>query len=185
MPSARALLLQRVLAYAAAGGIADKSLREIATGVGTSHRMLIYHFGSREGLLVAIVAEVEQQQRAVLASLTQTGATTPGEVMLRLWDQVSAPEVRPYVRLFFAAVGLAVQGVPGTGTLLDTLTDPWLDQGGATAAQLGLPDDPTALRLGVAASRGLLLDLLAGADPAEVTAAYHLLVELWQRSTER
>lgn len=181
----RDLLLDRVLAFAAGEGIADKSLREIAAGVGTSHRMLLYHFGSREGLLAAIVAAVEQQQRAVLATLAGAaepggGAGTAGDLMLRLWDQVSDPALRPYVRLFFAAVGLAVQGVPGTQVLLDTLTGPWLDEAGALARKLDLPVDPAGLRLGVATSRGLLLELLAGADPAEVTASYRLFVEIWQ-----
>jgi AcrR family transcriptional regulator len=171
MPPARDALLERVLEYAAAEGVADKSLREIATGVGTSHRMLLYHFGSREGLLVAIVAEVERQQRAVLENLNGSDE----EVMWNLWRQVSDPALRPYVRLFFATVGLAVQGVPGTRTLLDTLTDPWLDQGGERA-------DRTAVRLGVATTRGLLLDLLAGADPDEVDAAYRLFIELTRTS---
>ena len=167
MPSAKDALLERVLDYAAREGVADKSLREIAAGVGTSHRMLLYHFGSREGLLVAIVAEVERQQRAVMETLTGTDE----DRMWGLWRQVSDPALRPYVRLFFTTVGLAVQGVPGTRALLDTLTDPWLEQDG----------DRAALRLGVAATRGLLLDLLAGADPDEVDAAYRLLIELWGR----
>ena len=123
--------------------------------------MLLYHFGSREGLLVAIVAEVEGQQRAVMETLTGTDE----DRMCGLWRQVSDPALRPYVRLFFATVGLAVQGVPGTRALLDTLTDPWLQ----ASEQDG---DRAALRLGVAATRGLLLDLLAGADPEEVDAAY-------------
>jgi AcrR family transcriptional regulator len=177
MTAARDALLERVLAYAATEGVADKSLREIAAGVGTSHRMLLYHFGSREGLLVAIVAEVERQQRAVLEALSGSG----DDVMWGLWRQVSDPALRPYVRLFFATVGLAVQGVAGTRALLDTLTDPWLDQGGAAAERRGLAADPAALRLGVATTRGLLLDLLAGADPAEVDAAYRLFVDMWQR----
>lgn len=184
--ASRNLMLERVMAYAAAQGIADKSLREIAAGAGTSHRMLLYHFGSREGLLAAIVGAVEEQQRAVLASLTGPGgATTAAEVMLRLWEQVSEPRLRPFVRLFFAVVGLAVQGVPGTQALLDGLTDPWLDQGDAVAQRLGLRVDPVALRLGVAASRGLLLELLAGADPGEVNASYRLLTEMWQCWAER
>ena len=175
------LLLDRVLAYAATDGIADKSLREIAAGVGTSHRMLLYHFGSREGLLAAIVGAVEEQQRVLLASLTGTpAARTPGEVMVRLWHQVSDPALRPFVGLFFAVVGMAVQGIPGTRGLLANLTDPWLAQGAAVADQLGVPVDPAAVRLGVAASRGLLLDLLAGADPADVTASYQLLADMWQ-----
>jgi AcrR family transcriptional regulator len=178
---ARTLLLDRVLTYAAADGVADKSLREIAAGVGTSHRMLLYHFGSREGLLAAVVGAVEAQQRAVLSSLVAAGGPAGGaELMLRLWDQVSDPGVRPFVRLFFAAVGLAVQGVPGTQVLLDTLTEPWLQEAGEAGRRLGLAVDPAALRLGVAASRGLLLELLAGADPDEVTASYRLFVEMWQ-----
>jgi AcrR family transcriptional regulator len=174
-------LLDRVMAYAAEHGIADKSLREIASGVGTSHRMLLYHFGSREGLLAAIVASVEEQQRAVLAALGEGG--DPAAVMLGLWEQVSRPALRPFVRLFFATVGLAVQGVPGTRALLDNLTGPWLEQGGEVARRLGVPVDPAAVRLGVAVSRGLLLDLVAGADPADVDASYRLFIELWRRSS--
>jgi len=175
----RDALLDKVMAYAAEHGIADKSLREIATGVGTSHRMLLYHFGSREGLLAAIVGAVEERQRAVLAALSQDG--DPAEVMLRLWEQVSQPALRPYVRLFFATVGMAVQGVPGTQTLLDNLTTPWLEQGGEAARRLGVPADPAAIRLGVAVSRGLLLELLAGAAPADVDASYRLFVEMSRR----
>jgi len=175
----RDALLDKVMAYAAEHGLADKSLREIATGVGTSHRMLLYHFGSREGLLAAIVGAVEEQQRAVLEALSEEG--DPAEVMLRLWEQVSQPALRPYVRLFFATVGLAVQGVPGTQALLDNLTTPWLEQGGEAARRLGVPVDPAAVRLGVAVTRGLLLELLAGAAPADVDASYRLFVEMSRR----
>jgi AcrR family transcriptional regulator len=173
-------LLDRVIAYAAAEGITDKSLREIASGVGTSHRMLLYHFGSREGLLAAIVGAVEAQQREVLAALTVVPDGTASEVMLRLWKQVSDPTLRPFVRLFFATVGLAVQGTAGTRALLDGLTNPWLAEGGAAAERLGMPVDPAALRLSVAVSRGLLLELVAGADPAAVDASYQLFVDMWQ-----
>jgi AcrR family transcriptional regulator len=180
----RDTLLDQVIGYAAEHGIADKSLREIAAGVGTSHRMLLYHFGSREGLLAAIVDAVEAQQRAVLASLSG-GTGDPVEVMLGLWEQVSRPELRPFVRLFYAVVGLAVQGVPGTRALLDNLTTPWLEQGEAAMKRLGVPPDPAAVRLGVAVSRGLLLELVAGAEPAEVDAAYQLFVDMSRRQAGR
>ena len=173
---ARDALLDQVLRYAATQGLADKSLREIAAGVGTSHRMLLYHFGSRAGLLAAVVAVVEAQQRDLLAGL----AGGDGEVMLRLWDRVSDPELRPFVRVFFAVVGLAVQGVAGTESLLGTLTGPWLEEGAEAARRIGVPVDRAALRLGVAVTRGLLLELLAGADPAEVDASYRLFVDVWR-----
>ena len=36
-------------------GLGDLSLRKIAAAVGTSHRMLLYHFGSKNGLLLEVV----------------------------------------------------------------------------------------------------------------------------------
>ena len=61
---ARDRLLDRVIAFAAVDGISGRSLREIARGAGTSPRMLLYHFGSREGLLAAIVAAIAPRPRS-------------------------------------------------------------------------------------------------------------------------
>jgi AcrR family transcriptional regulator len=175
-------LLARVLDFAARDGIADRSLREIAAGVGTSHRMLIYHFGSREGLLAAIVGAIETRQRASMAAMAGS-AVPPEEVMRRLWQQVSSVELRPFVRLFFEVFALASRGAPGTERLLAGLTSTWIDGAMTAAGRMEMPADPTAMRLGVAVSRGLLLDLLAGAPRAEVDAAYEMFVELYRRST--
>src|SRR5919206_3479774 len=122
---AREQLLDRVMTFAATDGIAGRSLREIAQGVGTSHRMLLYHFASREGLLAAIVAAIEAQQRAVLAEISQR-AGSPREVMLGLWEQLTRPELLPFVRLFFEVFGLLAQNTPGTRPLRESLTAPWV-----------------------------------------------------------
>jgi AcrR family transcriptional regulator len=44
-------LLERALGYFTEHGISDISLRELAAALGTSHRMLIYHFGIERGLV--------------------------------------------------------------------------------------------------------------------------------------
>jgi len=181
--SARAQLLERVIAFAAAEGIADKSLREIARGAATSHRMLLYHFGSREGLLAAIVAAIEAQQRAVMVAMAEQ-ANTPRELMLGLWEQVSREELRPFVKLFFEVFGLVAQGAPGTEGLRETLTQPWLTDAAEAGKEIGVASDPAELRVGVAVSRGLLLDLVAGADYAEVDQAYRAFVDLYERATD-
>lgn len=181
--SASAQLLERVIAFAAAEGIADKSLREIARGAATSHRMLLYHFGSREGLLAAIVAAIEAQQRAVMVAMAEQ-ANTPRELMLGLWEQVSREELRPFVKLFFEVFGLVAQGAPGTEGLRETLTQPWLTDAAAVAKVIGVASDPAELRVGVAVSRGLLLDLVAGADYGEVDEAYRRFVDLYERATD-
>src|SRR4051812_9806379 len=62
-------LLDKVVADMQASGIGDRSLRDIGAAVGTSHRMLIHHFRSREGLLTEIVRRVEAEQRIFLTSV--------------------------------------------------------------------------------------------------------------------
>ncbi|GIF22020.1 AcrR family transcriptional regulator [Actinoplanes tereljensis] len=174
MSESRDELLGRILDFATRDGLADRSLREIAAGVGTSHRMLLYHFGSREGLLAAVVGAMEARQRATMTALAET-ATTPGELMEGVWRAVSSPEVRPFVRLFFEVFALAARGgTPGPAGL----TASWLDDAERAGERLGVETDRAALRLGVAVSRGLLMDLLAGEDPAEVDAAHALFVRL-------
>ena len=61
--NAHSRLLDAAVAQAMDGGITDLSLREIAATIGTSHRMLFYHFKNREGLLVAVTDAVEVRQR--------------------------------------------------------------------------------------------------------------------------
>ena len=174
MSVSRDELLARVFAFAARDGLADRSLREIAAGAGTSHRMLLYHFGSREGLLTAVVGAMEAQQRATMTALAETAAT-PAELMRSVWQAVSDPEIRPFVRLFFEVFALAARGeAPAPAGL----TASWLDDAEQAGRQLGITTDRAALRLGVAVTRGLLIDLLAGEDPAEVDAAHDLFVRL-------
>jgi AcrR family transcriptional regulator len=179
MPDSRADLLARIMEFAQREGLADRSLREIATGAGTSHRMLLYHFGSREGLLAAVVGSMEARQRAAMTALAES-VGTPAELMDGIWRGVSSPEVRPFVRLFFEVFSLATRGAPGTADVLPGLTSAWLADAAAVAERLGVEPDPAMLRLGVAVSRGLLLDLLAGATKEEVDAAHDLFVRLAQ-----
>ena len=61
--SPRERLLESVIQHFAEHGLADQSLRHIAEAIGTSHRMLLYHFGSKDGLLLEVVRAVEARYR--------------------------------------------------------------------------------------------------------------------------
>ncbi len=173
MSDAREALLDRVMAEAAVNGLADRSLRELADAAETSHRMLLYHFESRAGLVSAIVERVEASQREALAGMAQQ-ATSTSDLIRRLWAQVSAPETRPFVRLFFECV--AATGGEG-------LTDPWLDVGEDVAAAIGAETDEDMLRLGVAVSRGLLIDVLATGDAGPATRSLERFIDMWESSS--
>ena len=83
-PSRRSQLLDKLVEEFAAGGVGDRSLRDVAAAVGTSHRMLLHHFGSRDELLVAIVEEVERRQMTVLPDLPPDVSPHRGEVVCRI-----------------------------------------------------------------------------------------------------
>jgi AcrR family transcriptional regulator len=179
-PSARDALLERVVDHVANHGLSDTSLRELSAAVGTSHRMLLYHFGSRDGLVAAIVASMEVRQRSVLEALA-AGAESPRSVIERQWAMLTQPDLRPFVALFFEVLGLAVHGRPGTEGFLADLTEPWLDLAERLGAQLGIATSRDELRLGVAVSRGLLIEVLATGDVDGPTRSLERFLDVWQR----
>jgi AcrR family transcriptional regulator len=56
-------LVQAAVRYLADRGIADLSLRSLAAATGTSARLLIYHFGSKERLLAEVLAALQGRLR--------------------------------------------------------------------------------------------------------------------------
>jgi AcrR family transcriptional regulator len=165
-PARRQELLDAVVKECAARGIGDRSLRDVAAAVGTSHRMLLHHFGSRNELLLAIVDEVERRQRALLRELP----TEPAAAITAMWADLRRPELRPFERLFFECYARGVQGEQPFARMLPGAVEAWLADAGTT--------DPAQVRLGLAVMRGLLLDLVATEDRRGVDAAAQAFIDL-------
>jgi AcrR family transcriptional regulator len=166
---ARDRLLAAAVAQARDGGIGDLSLRELAAAIGTSHRMLLYHFGSREGLLTAVARAVDEAERA-----TQLGWAVTPDGARRFWLRLSDPAMRPAERLFFELYVQSLLGRPGTEGFARDAVTAWTGPVAAALREAGA-DPATAqaeARLGVAVIRGLLLDLLATGDTDGVRAAH-------------
>jgi AcrR family transcriptional regulator len=177
-PSPRDRLLSAAVDHVLAHGLSDLSLRELAAAIGTSHRMLIYHFGSKEELVVAVIRTVEQAQRDAFAALEP--GLEPADALRAMWRRFTDPELGPHERLFFEIYGQALQGRPGAVELLDGIVDAWVQP--ATSYAIAHGTDPVTARhdarLGVAVVRGLLLDWLATGDRPAVDAAFERYVEL-------
>jgi AcrR family transcriptional regulator len=170
----RRQLLEALVEEFAAGGVGDRSLRDVAAAVGTSHRMLLHHFGSREDLLVAIVEQVERRQMGLLPELP----TTPAESFAAMWADLRRPELRQLERLFFECYARAAQGEKPFAQMVPGAVDGWLAE---VAAVAGDAFDPAMARLGLAVVRGLLLDLVATEDEAGVDAAAQAFANLFSR----
>jgi AcrR family transcriptional regulator len=174
--SPRDRLIGGALTLAANGGISHLSLRQLATELGTSHRMLIYHFGSLEGLIAEIVQVVEQQQVDALELLMRDDGLPPAEQARQFWEHV-VDAAAIFGPLFFELTGQALQGRPHTTSLLDRLVDMWLEPLAELYVRQGISAEqaPVHARLGLAAARGLLLDLLVTGDRIGVDAAMDML----------
>jgi AcrR family transcriptional regulator len=179
MSAAREALLDRCVAYLQEKGFSDLSIREIAAGVGTSHRMLIYHFGTREQLLVAIVERVEAVQRAALADLVSLDGDL-AEVGRQFWRRVSDPALAPATRLFFEIYSHAVYRRPWTDSFRATVVAAWAEPLAELLVQRGFApaEARRRARLGLAAARGLILDLMVTGEREILDAASDLLSEL-------
>jgi AcrR family transcriptional regulator len=172
--SRRQELLDSLIDAFASGGIGGRSLREIGAAAGTSHRMLLHHFGSRDEMMLAIVEEVERRQTAMLTDL----GDDPADAFAAMWADLRRPQLRPFERLFFECYARAAQGEEPFTRLLPQAVDGWLD---AVDQQTAGRADPAMVRLGLAVSRGLLLDLAATNDDAGVDAAASRFVALLRR----
>jgi AcrR family transcriptional regulator len=176
-PSARQTeLLDLAYRYAVTRGRTDLSLRPLASAIGSSPRVLLYLFGSKDGLIRALLARARADELALLESV---GLDSGGlaVVALRIWSWLAAEDHRGLLTLWVDgyARSLAEPDGPWSGFATATVTD-WLAVLAAaqSAAHRDTPAGLAERTLVLAVLRGALLDLLATGDVHRTTAALRL-----------
>ena len=108
-------LLPLLMAHVLAEGLGQASLRPLAKAAGTSDRMLIYHFGTKERLLTDLLAHVAGSYAALLdgAIAGHERPATRGELVARILAKNGEPAMRPFLMLWWEIVGGAARGLPG------------------------------------------------------------------------
>jgi AcrR family transcriptional regulator len=174
----RAELLARTFEYAARTNLSELSLRPLAAAIGSSPRVLIYLFGSKDGLLREVLATSRARQLA-LVQAAMAESEEPGEVLGRLWAWMSEPEQRGIPRLFFESYVRSLGGgEPWTGFAGDSVRD-WEPPLRRVLTAPGAPEPSDAeVTLALAVLRGLLLDLLATGEADRVDLAWRHYVRL-------
>src|SRR5205085_6388619 len=106
----RHFILRKCFAYFLQHGIAGLSLRPLGRGVGTSPRMLLHYFGSKDSLIAAVMQQAEAELQSIFQSLlTHPQAGRKKNVMLTFWNTLSNKRTRPIIRLLFEIQILALQ----------------------------------------------------------------------------
>ncbi len=174
----RDALVGASLAYVLRRGVADLSLRPLAAAVGTSDRMLLYHFGSKRALIERVIELASADLAGMVLDEVSAGGTS-AERLERLWVRLASDAAAPYIRLWFEVQGLAAMRREPYVTTVPGLVRAWTDLSAAILADLGLPDDQArrAATVEVAAIQGLLLDLLATGDRERVDTAARDVIE--------
>ena len=104
-------LLDAMADHVLAHGLNAASLRPLAAAAGTSDRMLIYHFGSKDGLIVALLGHLAARMASGLdAALPQVRAASPGDLLTEVATLMRTPAFRPYARVWLDIVSAAGQG---------------------------------------------------------------------------
>lgn len=105
----RTELLRKIVAELLTNGAAELSLRPLAERVGSSARLLIYHFESKEQLVAAALAEVRRLIGASLyARAAQSRPETLRGLLMMVWDWATETPNQRYFRLLFEVDGLAM-----------------------------------------------------------------------------
>ena len=170
----RTELLEASYQYVLEHGLVDMSLRPLAAAVGSSPRVLLYLFGSKDDLVRALLARARQDELVLLNNLRTTHEATLRAAAEQLWDWLVAPEHLSLLRLWFEGYARSLEDTTGpwAGFARQTVDD-WLHLlSGFQPAPWRNTDSAVAERTHVlAVLRGCLADLLATGDVSRTTAA--------------
>ena len=188
--SRRDELLELAYRYVLEHGLTDVSLRPLAAAIGSSPRVLLFLFGSKDALVRALLARARQDELDLLQRLHERswsdGALGLDLVVVEVWRWLVVDDHRALLTLW--AEGYSRSLVDPDG--------PWADFGRATVADwlhvlrsLQAPHERDTSAgeahrtLVLAVLRGALLDLLATGDVERTTAAVHQHIEAMNRRT--
>ena len=172
MSKRRRELLQRSLDYLLDHGVADLSLRPLAADVGTSARLLVYHFGSKEGLLIAAMDELRVRVQASFRAVAATAAARRASPLDPFWKWATRRKHLRYLSLLLEVQVLALHQPAHYARYLKHTSASWLELiGGALPAARRSPAMAT---LCGAVVDGLLLELLSTGDRRRTTDALTL-----------
>jgi AcrR family transcriptional regulator len=168
-------LLDRAYRYVLEHGLVDVSLRPLAAAIGSSPRVLLFLFGSKDALVRSLLAKARAEELELLDALQAPNDLR--ETAGKLWAWLAAPAHRPLLVLWLEAYSRSLVDPhgPWAGFAQGTVED-WL-------SLLALAQPPSERRsatacaqrtLTLAVLRGALLDLLATGDVGRTTAAVEL-----------
>lgn len=172
MTLAREAMLQAMVAHVLQHGVAEASLRPLARAAGTSDRMLIYHFGSKQALIGELLIALAELFGQVLdTQFAARRAPSRAACLATVAGITRSPELRPMMRIWMQVLAASAAGETAylaTGnTIIDRLLG-WVQD----HLPAGEPDSvQTAQTMLVLVEGSVVLDLAGRSDVADAVLA--------------
>jgi AcrR family transcriptional regulator len=177
-------LIAKSLDYFLEHGVAGLSLRPLAQKIGTSARMVVYHFGSKDDLITAVMDEVRARIQKLFAGALMDSRTKPsGRVIQTFWAWMIKPSNVRYLRLLLEVQVLAMQNPARYARYLERTSSSWLE-----IVEASLPpsrDNRIVATLCTAVIDGLLLEYLSTGDDQRTTKALDFFSGLMKARARR
>lgn len=173
-------LLDATIAHLLERGLADLSLRPLAAAAGSSARLLIYHFGSKERLLAEVLETLQRRLRESLSRVLADAAVGSEAPIKTFWKWALSRPNFASMRLLYELQILAAQNPRSYARYLERNSRHWIE-----LVQEALPAaERTAAMatLVVAVFDGLFLELMSTGDRARTTAALDQFIHIARRA---
>ena len=181
-PERPAALLDRMADHVISNGIAELSLRPLAKAVRSSPRVLLYYFGSKEDLLLKVLARIRERQRATYAAMEPADFATPKDACRAIWQHMSSPQYERLFRMSVEAYSLALRNPRRFAAFLRHSVEDWLEFLAGPLIRKGYSQEEARAHASIvlAGFRGFMLDYCASHDRQRLDRA----VELWLASLD-
>ena len=145
--------------YVLEHGLVGLSLRPLAAELGTSDRMLLYHFDSKDDLVATVLRTSNDRSVAIVRSLPPSADVRTA--VLDLWSVVTAPPVDRCQRMYVEAAALGLFGREPYASVVREANEVWVAAVAAHLVASGTPPERArrAVALLDAALMGFQLDL--------------------------
>lgn len=183
MSTRKQVILDEVLEYLLEHGVSGLSLRPLAAALGTSPRMLMFHFKSKEGLLQEVMQEVNRRLQTKLSALATTVPGRRAAPLKMFWEWATRRDNLVYFRLLYETQIVATLNPEEYSA---TMKQSALDWRGLALQSMSKPfrEQPLA-DVCIAVFDGLLLDFIVTGERRRLTSALDRFITIVRQSVRR
>lgn len=175
-------LRDAALAYLLEHGLANVSLRPMAAQLGTSARILMFHFKSKEGLLREVMEELHTRLQSSFLKISQAGDRKI-PLLKRFWLWASGRRNFLCLRLLYEAQMVAAQNPKEYGRYMKKASRDWQKLVWQRLSE-SVRSEPMAT-LCIAVFDGLFVELINTGDRRHLTRAMDYFIAMARQSARR